>query len=191
MGLVNQRFNKEFTEYEALYQWSIEHIPDFWATMWEFADIKASRLFDQVIDDEKKMLGARWFSGARLNFAENLLRHRDEQIALIFRGEDHETRTISYAELYDEAARLAKSFRDLGVRPGDRVTGFMPNMPEAITAMLAAASIGAVWSYAPRISVSKVFWIASDRSSPRSFSQPTGIGSREKDSIPSNGFPVS
>ena len=146
MGIVNQKFEKEFTEYDSLYNWSIEHIPDFWATMWEFADIRASRIYDRSIDDVKKMPGARWFPGARLNFAENLLRFRDEQTALIFHGEDHETREISYRELFDEVALLARSLRDIGIEPGDRVAGFMPNMPETIMAMLGAASIGAVWS---------------------------------------------
>ncbi|MFC1534635.1 acetoacetate--CoA ligase [Thermodesulfobacteriota bacterium] len=146
MCLVNKRFNKEFTEYEFMYQWSIDHIPDFWATMWEFADIKASSPYNKVINNMTEMPGANWFPGARLNFAENLLRYRDEQVAIIFRGEDHESRGMSYAEIYDEVARLTKSLRNLGVRPGDRVTGFMPNMPETIIAMLAATSIGAIWS---------------------------------------------
>jgi acetoacetyl-CoA synthetase len=146
MNFVNQRFGSSISEYSDLYQWSVDNIPDFWAAMWDFAEIKASFSYDQVIDDPHKMPGANWFSGARLNFAENLLRYQDDRIALIFRGEDHERRVITYAELYDEVARLAKSLRDLGVQAGDRVTGFMPNMPEAIMAMLAATSIGAVWS---------------------------------------------
>ena len=92
------------------------------------------------------MPGAKWFSGARLNFAENLLRYRDDSVALIFKGEDHPTRKMTYAELYDEVARLAKSLRASGIGPGDRVVGFMPNMPETVIAMLAATSLGAVWS---------------------------------------------
>jgi acetoacetyl-CoA synthetase len=146
MGLVNQRFDKVFEEYDSLYQWSVENISDFWATMWDFVEVKASKPYDRVADDLKKMPGARWFPGARLNFAENLLRYRDKQTALVFRGEDHEIREMSYAALYDKVARLAKSLQDIGVQPGDRVTGFMPNMPETIIALLAAASIGAVWS---------------------------------------------
>jgi len=146
MGLINEKYNQNFTEYDPLYQWSIENIPDFWAAMWEFADIKASKPYDQVIDDVAKMPGAKWFSGARLNFAENLLRYRDDQVALIFKGEDHDSTTMTYSELYDEVARVAKSLKEAGVQMGDRVTAFMPNMPETIVAMLAATSLGATWS---------------------------------------------
>ncbi|MBN1847998.1 MAG: acetoacetate--CoA ligase [Deltaproteobacteria bacterium] len=146
MIFVNKRFGFSISEYSDLYQWSVDNIPDFWAAMWDFAGIKVSLSYDRVIDDVHRMPGAKWFLGARLNFAENLLQYRDEQTALIFRGEDQERRGITYKELYDETARLAKALRDLGVRPGDRVAGFMPNMPETIMAMLAAVSIGAVWS---------------------------------------------
>jgi acetoacetyl-CoA synthetase len=146
MAVVNQKYNQDFKEYGPLYEWSIENIADFWATMWEFAGIINSHPYDQVIDDVSKMPGARWFSGARLNFAENLLRYRDDRPALIFKGEARDSIKITYAELYDEVARLAKSLRLAGVQTGDRVVGFMPNMPAAIIAMLAATSIGATWS---------------------------------------------
>jgi acetoacetyl-CoA synthetase len=146
MGIVNQKFNQSFNEYQSLYEWSIENIADFWATMWEYADIIASHPYDQVIDDADKMPGARWFSGARLNFAENLLRYRDDRVALIFKGEGQESTRMTYAELFDEVARLARALKDAGVVSGDRVVGFMPNMPAAMIAMLAATSIGAVWS---------------------------------------------
>jgi acetoacetyl-CoA synthetase len=146
MQVVNDKYNQAFNDYASLYDWSIEKIPDFWATLWEFADIIAAKPYDQVIDDVSKMPGARWFSGARLNFAENLLRYRDNRAALIFKGEAQESIKITYAELYDEVARLAKSLREAGVQTGDRVVGFMPNMPAAIIAMLAATSIGAAWS---------------------------------------------
>ena len=146
MGLINENYNQNFTEYAPLYQWSIENIPHFWAAMWEFADIKASKPYDQVIDDVTKMPGAKWFSGARLNFAENLLRYRDDQVALIFKGEDHDSTTMTYSELYDEVACIAKSLKEAGVQVGDRVAAFMPNMPETIVAMLAATSLGATWS---------------------------------------------
>jgi acetoacetyl-CoA synthetase len=146
MGYINDKYNKDFTEYDSLYQWSIENIPDFWAAFWEFAEIKASRLYDQVIEDVTKMPGAKWFSGVRLNFAENLLRFRDDHVALIFKGEDLDTRKMTYAKLYDEVARVAKSIKNAGVQKGDRVAGFMPNMPETVIAALATASIGAVWS---------------------------------------------
>ncbi len=146
MNLINQKYNRKFSEYGTLYQWSIDNIPDFWASMWEFAEIKASKPYEQIIDDVGKMPGAKWFSGSRLNFAENLLRYRDHKPALVFRGEDRVARIITYAELYNETARVAGSLRAAGVQAGDRVVGFMPNMPETIIAMLAATSIGAAWS---------------------------------------------
>ena len=146
MNVVNEKYHQDFKDYGPLYEWSVENIADFWETMWEFADIIVSQPYDEVIDDVSKMPGAQWFSGARLNFAENLLRYRDDQVALIFKGEGQASQKITYAELYDEVARLAKSLREAGVQTGDRVVGFMPNMPASIMAMLAATSIGATWS---------------------------------------------
>ena len=146
MNYINDKYSQSFTDYDPLYQWSIDNVPDFWESIWDFTEVKASKKYDQVIDDEKKMPGAKWFEGARLNFAENLLRFRDDNVALIFKGEGQPIRKMTYAELYDEVAKVAKSLRELGVKPGDRVVGFIPNMPEAIIAMLAAVSVGAVWS---------------------------------------------
>ncbi|MFC1811310.1 acetoacetate--CoA ligase [Thermodesulfobacteriota bacterium] len=146
MHFINGKYSQDFKEYTSLHQWSIENIPDFWAAMWEFADIIASKPYDNIIDDLKKMPGARWFSGARLNFAENLMRFRDDRTALIFKGEGQNTVKITYATLYDEVARIAGSLKAAGVQTNDRVVGFMPNMPETVIAMLAATSIGAAWS---------------------------------------------
>ena len=146
MQFINSTYNQKFTQYTPLYAWSVRNISDFWASLWEFADIIHSKPYDQVVDDLGKMPGARWFSGAHLNFAENLLRHRDGQTALIFKGEGQSSVKITYAELYDEVARIATSLRAMGIKPGDRVVGFLPNMPHAIIAMLAATSIGAIWS---------------------------------------------
>jgi acetoacetyl-CoA synthetase len=146
MNVINEKYHQNFSEFEPLYQWSIENIADFWESFWEFADLIASKPYEQVIDDVTKMPGARWFSGARLNFAQNLLRFRDDQVALIFKGEGQQSTKMTYAELYDEVARLAKSLKSAGVQAGDRVVGFMPNMPATIVAMLAATSLGATWS---------------------------------------------
>jgi acetoacetyl-CoA synthetase len=143
---VNERHGKNFSDYPELYQWSVDNIADFWAAMWDFAEIRASQPYAEVIDDVAKMPGAKWFSGARLNFAENLLRYRDDRVALVFKGEDQDAVRLTYAQLYDEVARVAKALRDMGVSAGDRVVGFMPNMPQTIIAMLAATSIGATWS---------------------------------------------
>jgi len=146
MQYINRRFDRDFSSYDELYQWSVDNIPDFWGAMWEFVDIKASSGYEEVIGDVGKMPGATWFAGARLNFAENLLRYRDDRVALIFKGEGQDIVKMTYAELYDQVARVAKSLREAGVEVGDRVVGFMPNMPQAVVAMLAATSMGAVWS---------------------------------------------
>ncbi len=146
MNFINKRHGRDFEEYEPFHQWSIENIPDFWAAMWEFAGIIASTPYSKVVDDLNKMPGARWFIDARLNFAENLLRHRDDQIALTFKGEARDSVRMTYRQLYSEVARVAISLKEAGVLVGDRVVGFMPNMPQSIIAMLAAASIGATWS---------------------------------------------
>jgi acetoacetyl-CoA synthetase len=143
---VNKKFGKTIKDFPELYDWSIDQIPDFWAAMWEFGGVKASQGYNRVVDDLTKMPGAKWFEGARLNFAENLLRYRDGRTALIFKGETKESRKITYAELYSQVAALAKSLQTRGVSAGDRVVGFMPNMMETIMAMLAATSLGAVWS---------------------------------------------
>ena len=143
---VNGKQGQKLKTFADLYQWSIESTPDFWARMWEFADIKASRGYDQVVDDLKKMPGAKWFPGARLNFAENLLRYRDDRPAFIFKGETQKYARMTYRELYTAVARLARSLRQLGIKPGDRVAAYMPNMMETAIAMLAATSAGAAWS---------------------------------------------
>jgi len=146
ISFVNQRHSTAISDYAGLYQWSIDSIPDFWAAMWDFAEIKASTGYSKVVDDLKKFPGAKWFPGARLNFAENLLRYRDDHVAFIFKGETQKTTRMTYKELYAYVARLAQSLREIGIQPGDRVAGYMPNMIETVIAMLATTSIGAVWS---------------------------------------------
>jgi acetoacetyl-CoA synthetase len=143
---VNKKQGKKFGGYFDLYQWSIDQIPDFWARLWEFFDIKASRGYTQVVDDLRKYPGANWFPGARLNFAENLLRYRDDRLAFIFKGEMQKYARMTYRELYTTVARLAKSLREIGVQPGDRVAAYMPNLMETAIAMLAATSVGATWA---------------------------------------------
>jgi len=143
---VNQKYGEKIGGYFDLYQWSIDRIPDFWAHLWDFADLKISRKYEKVIDDLKQFPGARWFPGARLNFAENLLRYRDDRLALVFRGETKKSAQMTYAELYRSVARLAGALRETGVKPGDRVAAYMPNLMETAIAMLAVASVGAVWS---------------------------------------------
>jgi acetoacetyl-CoA synthetase len=143
---VNEKYSLNINGYHPLYDWSIANREDFWSSLWEFGKVVASKTWDKVLEDSPTMIGAKWFIGARFNFAENLLRYKDDELAISFKGEGQPTRRMTYAELYDEVARTAKSLRDMGVVKGDRVAGYLPNMPEAIIAMLATTSIGAIWS---------------------------------------------
>ena len=143
---VNSRFNINLKDYFDLYDWSISNISDFWKAVWGFMALEFSGDYTQVVDDDSKMPGAQWFEGVKMNFAENLLRIRSEKPAIHFKGEGQAARTLSYNELFDEVEKLSSALRKIGIQQGDRVAGFMPNMPETIIAMLATASIGAIWS---------------------------------------------
>jgi acetoacetyl-CoA synthetase len=146
MEMVRTRHNVNVQSYTDLYRWSVENIPDFWADMWDFAEIKHSKTYDQVVEDLTKFPGTKWFPGARLNFAENLLRFRDDRLAFIFIGETQTSTRMSYAQLYEAVARLAHALRESGIGVGDRVVGYMPNLIETVVAMLAATSLGATWA---------------------------------------------
>ncbi|MBI5842981.1 MAG: acetoacetate--CoA ligase [Chloroflexi bacterium] len=146
IDFVNRTHGLKIETYAQLYEWSVTEIADFWAVMWEYAGLMASHPYETVADDLTKFPGVKWFPGARLNFAENLLRYRDDQPAFIFRGETQKSAQMTYAQLYDTVARLAKSLRAQGVTAGGHVVGYMPNLMETAIAMLAAASIGAAWS---------------------------------------------
>ncbi len=141
-----RRHSREFKNYTELYQWSVADTEQFWQTIWDYFEVIHSRAAGRVLVNGERMPGASWFEGARLNFAENLLRRNDEQPAIIFRGEDGTRRELSFMQLRREVARVASGLRAAGVQTGDRVAGFMPNCPEAVIAMLASASIGATWS---------------------------------------------
>ena len=146
INFVNIKHGLKIISYPSLYNWSIENIPDFWADMWEFGGIKASCGYSRVVDDLRQFPGVRWFIGARLNFAENLMRFRDDHVAFVFKGENQKAAKVTYAEVYNSVCRLAKSLREIKVGPGDRVCAYMPNLIETAIAMLAAASVGAVWA---------------------------------------------
>ena len=133
-------------DYRHLHRWSIEHPAEFWGEVWDFSEVVAAHRGERVLRGADRMPGAQWFPEARLNYAENLLRRRDEATALVFRGEDRVHAELSFGELYDSVSALARALRTAGIRPGDRVAGYLPNMPEAVIAMLASASIGALWS---------------------------------------------
>jgi acetoacetyl-CoA synthetase len=146
MRFVRERWQPTIEAYPALYRWSLERPDEFWQAVWEFGGVVASRPADQVVADFELMPGARWFPGAQLNFAENLLRFRDDRLGLVFWSESGFQRSLTYAELFAAVTRVAASLKELGVKSGDRIAGFIPNMPEAVIAMLATASIGAIWS---------------------------------------------
>ncbi|MBM7422474.1 acetoacetate--CoA ligase [Spongiibacter marinus] len=143
---LDREQQRQFDNYADLHRWSVESPEAFWQSVWDFCDIRASQTSDQVLVDGNQFPGARWFPDARLNFAENLLRNRSDKTALISRLENGRRETISYAGLYQQVSQLAQALRNAGVGRGDRVAGFMPNISETVIAMLASASIGAVWS---------------------------------------------
>lgn len=136
---------KKFDEYDKLYQWSVSDIENFWKSIWDISGIIYSSKYDSIAS-EYKMPGTKWFEGAKLNFAENLLRYRDDQIAIISARESTPTVRLTYNQLYNLVAKCAFGLRQVGVKEGDRVAGFVCNTPESIIAMLATTSIGAIWS---------------------------------------------
>jgi acetoacetyl-CoA synthetase len=145
---VNHRFGAAVTDYAGLWRWSVAAPGEFWRAVWDFTAIKADGPGAVTVDDPHRMPGAQWFPEARLNFAENLLRRNDDADALVFWGEDKVKRRLSFAQLHALVSRLQQALRAAGVGQGDRVAGYMPNMPETVAFMLAAASLGAIWSSA-------------------------------------------
>jgi acetoacetyl-CoA synthetase len=143
---VNKEYGLKLKEGKDLYKWSVEKIPDFWDAMWKFSGIRASQPYDKVVEDLNVFPGTKWFPGAKLNFAENLLKYKDEQLAFIFQGETKVSKNITYAELNRTVARLAKSLKEMGIKVGDRIVSYIPNLIETPTAMLATTAIGAVWA---------------------------------------------
>ncbi len=131
--------------YEELHAWSVAHSEDFWSRVWDFCGVIGEKGARTLLDGER-MPGARWFPDARLNFAENLLRRRDAADAIVFWGEDRIRRRLTFGQLHALVSRLAQALADAGVGKGDRVAGYLPNLPEATAAMLATTSLGAIWS---------------------------------------------
>ncbi len=143
---VNNEYDQNIKDGKQLYKWSIEKIPDFWAAMWDFSGIIASKKYEKVVEDLRVFPGTKWFPGSMLNFAENLLKFKDDQLAFIFQGETKITKQVTYSELNKIVARLAKSLKGMGVKVGDRVVSYIPNLIETPIAMLAGATIGATWA---------------------------------------------
>ena len=149
--LANDRYDAtindcSLTDSSQLYEWSIREAENFWNAVWDFAKVIAKTRGPRTLVDGDKMPGARWFPDARLNYAENLLRRRDDATAIVFKGEDKVRWQLSYTDLYDAVSRTVQAMEAAGVDEGDRVAAFMPNMPDTIIFMLATASLGAIWS---------------------------------------------
>lgn len=158
MARVNANHQLALNDYASLHTWSVEQREAFWTEVWRFCGVRGTRDWTSVLENRDAMPGAKWFPGARLNFAENLLSRDDATPALIFTNERGARTELSYQQLRAEVARVASGLKACGVVAGDRVAGFMPNLPEAVIAMLAAASIGAVWSScSPDFGVAGVF----------------------------------
>jgi acetoacetyl-CoA synthetase len=145
MQLVRQERDPGVVDYESLYRFSIDSPKAFWRAVWEFGGVIGSA-GNRTVENFERMPGASWFPDASLNFAENLLRFRDDRDALVFKSETGEHSTLSYCQLYRQVAAVAAALSECGVETGDRVAGYMPNLPETVVAMLAATSIGAIWS---------------------------------------------
>ncbi len=146
IDFVNRRYGLNIKDYFSLYEWSCKNIPEFWSAFWDFSGVKYSEKFRGVVDDLKKFPGAKWFVGARLNYAENMLRYRDNRIAFSFISEKGDRKKLTYEELYEIVSRLSRALKKSGIKKGDRIAGYMPNIIETPVCMLAGAVIGAIWS---------------------------------------------
>ena len=145
-NVAEARTHRSLEDHHSLYHWSIDQPEEFWSVLWDFLDPLASRRWDSAIVPAAQMRDTKFFKGARLNFAQNLLRHRNEEVAIIFRDESEQRLVWTFADLKEQVALTAAGLREAGVGVGDRVAGFVPNHPQAAVAMLAATSIGAIWS---------------------------------------------
>jgi len=143
MGRFMARAGKK--SYDELHAWSVRESEAFWNLLWDFCGVKGEK-GGRTLVDGCRMPGAKWFPDGKLNFAENLLRRRDDADAMVFWGEDRIKRKLSFKQLHHLVSRLQKALLDLGVGPGDRVAGYLPNLPESAAAMLATTSLGAIWS---------------------------------------------
>lgn len=146
IAAINKRWGISIAGYPDLHRFSLEEPERFWLAVWDFCGVMAEHRGDVVLTNADRMPGARWFPEARLNFARNLLRRRDHAVAIIALREDGQRKTVTFAALYDLVARLAQAMTASGIAAGDRVAGYMPNVSEAVACMLAATSLGAIWT---------------------------------------------
>ena len=145
MAAATHATGQTFTEYDSLYQWSITDREAFWSLVAEYHQVSFHEEPNQILSNDR-MPGAEWFPGSTLNYAEHLLRRRDDKTAIVFRGEKGQRRSLSYQELYQSVAAAQGGLKDAGIKAGDRVAAFMPNCPETVVMMLATTSLGAIWS---------------------------------------------
>ena len=146
LHFINQQQKTSLSNYQALHQWSVQASEQFWQSLWQFCGVKASKSAEQVLKEGETIAKAQWFPGAQLNFADNLLARDDAKQALVFYNEKAQRQVVSYTKLRHKVACVAASLKRFGVTKGDRVAAYMPNCIETVVAMLATASIGAIWS---------------------------------------------
>ncbi|KXJ28939.1 acetoacetyl-CoA synthetase [Exaiptasia diaphana] len=145
--MVNRNYGLNLEHYHDLWKWSVEQYSRFWESFWLFSNVIHSQPYKEVVDTSKRIDEIpEWFPGARLNYAENLLRYEGNKVALYTAGEGQNLKSITFSELKQNVATLASALRNLGIKKGDRVVGYIPNCALAIEAMLATTSIGAIWS---------------------------------------------
>ncbi|MBB1486766.1 acetoacetate--CoA ligase [Oceanospirillum sediminis] len=142
---VNTKFDQQITDFEQLWQWSVTNNTLFWPEVWHFTGLKGE-MGQTVVDNPEQPEHSRWFTDSKVNYAENLLRKRSDDDAIVFQMENGPRQTLSWNEVYHQVSQLQQHLKSLGVRQGDRVAGFMPNIPATVIAMLAATSLGAIWT---------------------------------------------
>lgn len=142
---INDKFDQQISDFEQLWQWSVDHNTQFWPEVWHFTGI-TGELGQNIVETPDTLEASRWFADSKVNYAENLLRKRTDEEAIVFQMENGPRTALSWNQLYDRVSQLQQHLRHLGIKEGDRVAGFMPNIPDTVVAMLAATSLGAIWT---------------------------------------------
>ena len=143
---INLKYDLSIKCYPELHKWSIDNIDIFWKEVWDYSKLIYSKPYTNVMISNDNIWETIWFSDSKLNYAENLLKHRNDNVAIYFFGENKIKKQITFNQLYTQVSKVAFSFKKMGLQKGDRVAAFMPNIPETVISMLAATSIGAIWS---------------------------------------------
>jgi len=146
ISYVNKHYNQDIIDYDSLYKWSVSDLSSFWESVLKFCKINHSSDYKSIIKNSSSMLNSSWFDGLKFNFAENLLKFKDDKIAIEYFCEDKIKGIITYKELFNKVKSCALYLEKIGIKKGDRVAAFMPNIPETIIGMLATSSLGAIWS---------------------------------------------